>query len=415
MINNIGYTNQYVPAFGNVNSGFQKGLQGAAVANQNVIKNLAGYTFGNDSICPEETLGSALSGTPLFLSIFGGIQAFPWLKKNFKHPFSTIKAEKDAFLANPSNKRYDFAGNAKKVLVEQKDKLFHKMTDAEKAALQKDRKFLGKTLDLIPGYKKLRATGFGQLMGKSGAGWMIAIDGTIRLFTEIVPTFKTLGTGAGLQQTGKTVASVAAGAAGWTAGEVAGSAAGAAIGTAICPGIGTAVGKFVGGFIGGTIGMYFAGKAAKAVVGKSELEKASGTQAENIAKQCENSPEMQISLAANAAQKAAEVLKHDPNNAEAQAVLAQAEEILNAAQSQIETQNTAKTESENTAAQNTAKTESENTAAQNIGQFGSMTAANGLNIPTVPGFNGAGYDMNQYSQALSKASMPQQTKTTTAA
>ena len=376
MINNIGYTNQYVPAFGNVNSGFQKGLQGATVANQNVIKNLAGYTFGNDSICPEETLGSALSGTPLFLSIFGGIQAFPWLKKNFKHPFSTIKAEKDAFLANPSNKRYDFAGNAKKVLVEQKDKLFHKMTDAEKAALQKDRKFLGKTLDLIPGYKKL--------------------------FTEIVPTFKTLGTGAGLKQTGKTVASVAAGAAGWTAGEVAGSAAGAAIGTAICPGIGTAVGKFVGGFIGGTIGMYFAGKAAKAVVGKSELEKASGTQAENIAKQCENSPEMQISLAANAAQKAAEVLKYDPNNAEAQAVLAQAEEILNAAQSQIETQNTA-------------KTQSDNSAAQNIGQFGSMTAANGLNIPTVPGFNGAGYDMNQYSQALSKASMPQQTKTTTAA
>lgn len=402
MINNIGYTNQYVPNFGNANSGFQKGLQGAAVANQNVIKNLAGYTFGNGSIGPEETLGSALSGTPLFLSIFGGIQAFPWLKKNFKHPFSTIKAEKDAFLANPSNKRYDFAGNAKKVLVEQKDKLFHKMTDAEKAALQKDRKFLGKTLDLIPGYKKLRATGFGQLMGKSGAGWMIAIDGTIRLFTEIVPTFKTLGTGAGLKQTGKTVASVAAGAAGWTAGEVAGSAAGAAIGTAICPGIGTAVGKFVGGFIGGTIGMYFAGKAAKAVVGKSELEKASGTQAENIAKQCENSPEMQISLAANAAQKAAEVLKYDPNNAEAQAVLAQAEEILNAAQSQIETQNTA-------------KTQSDNAAAQNIGQFGSMTAANGLNIPAVPGFNGAGYDMNQYSQALSKASMPRQQKTTTAA
>lgn len=402
MINNIGYTNQYIPNFGNTNSGFQKGLQGAAVANQNVIKNLAGYTFGNAPICPEETLGTALSGTPLFLSIFGGIQAFPWLKKNYKHPFSTIKAEKDAFLANPANKRYDFVGNAKKVLVEQKDKLFHKMTDAEKAALQKDRKFLGKTLDLIPGYKKLRATGFGQLMGKSGAGWMIAIDGTIRLFTEIVPTFKTLGTGAGLKQTGKTVASVAAGAAGWTAGEVAGSAAGMAIGTAICPGIGTAVGKFVGGFIGGTIGMYFAGKAAKAVVGKSELEKASGTQAENIAKQCENSSEMQISLAANAAQKAAEVLKQDPNNAEAQAVLAQTEEILNAAQSQIETQNTA-------------KTQSDNSAAQNIGQFGSMTAANGLNIPTVPGFNGAGYDMNQYSQALSKASMPQQTKTTTAA
>ena len=93
------------------------------------------------------------------------------------------------------------------------------MTDAEKAALQKDRKFLGKALDLIPGYKKLRATGFGQLMGRSGAGWMLAIDGTLRVFTEIAPTFKELGTAAGMKQIGKSAASVAAGAAGWTAGE----------------------------------------------------------------------------------------------------------------------------------------------------------------------------------------------------
>lgn len=391
MINNIGYTNQYVPNFGNANSGFYKGLQGATVSNQENIKSLANYVYGNEPIStqPEETLSSAMSGMPIFLSIFGGIQAFPWLKKNFKHPIREIKAQKAAYLANPANKRYDYIGNTKKVLTEQKNKLFHKMSDADKIALQKNRSFLGRTLDLIPGYKKLRGTGFGQLMGKSGAGWMIAIDGAISTFTEIVPTFKQLGTGAGMKQIGKTATTVAASAAGWTAGEVAGSAAGAAIGTAICPGIGTMVGKFVGGFIGGTIGMHFARKGAKAITGKSELEKNAETQTQNITKQCLNSDEMKISLAANAAQKAQEVLQTDPDNEEAKNVLAQAQQIL-------------QTEAPS---QQTAEQPANEPASTNIGQFGAMTTA-GLNIPTVPGFNGGGYDMNEYSQALSKASMP---------
>ena len=394
MINSIGYTNQYVPNFGNTNSGFQKGLQGAAVANQGNIKNLADYVYGNGPISAqnEETLSGALSGTPIFLAIFGGIQAFPWLKNNYKHPFKEIKAQKAAYMANPANNRYNFAKNATEVLTEHKNKLFHKMTDAEKQALQKDRKFLGKALDLIPGYKKLRATGFGQLMGKSGAGWMIAIEGAISTFTEIVPTFKQLGAGAGIKQVGKTATTVAAGAAGWTAGEVFGSAAGAAIGTAICPGVGTAIGKFIGGFVGGTIGMHFARKGAKAITGKSELEKNAETQSQNIAKQCANMPEMTISLAAQAAQKAAEVLKSDPNNAEAQKALAEAETILEAAQAQAETENIPQI--------------AQNSAAQNIGNFGSLTAA-GLNIPQVPGFDGLNYDMSRYSQAFSKASMPQ--------
>ena len=401
MINNIGYTNQYIPAFGSTNSGFQKGLQGAVVANQDKIKDLSVYLY-NDQVAgaDSESLRAALSGTPLFLSIFGGIQAFPWLKKNFRHPFEAIKNQKAAFLTNPANKRYDLVGNAKNVLIEQKNKLFHKMTDAEKAALQKDRKFLGKALDLIPGYKKLRATGFGQLMGRSGAGWMLAIDGTLRIFTEIAPTFKELGTAAGMKQIGKSAASVAAGAAGWTAGEVVGSAVGAAIGTAICPGVGTAIGKFVGGFIAGTIGMHFATKGARAITGKSELEKHNEAQAKELAKEAANSPEKQLELASAAAAKAAATLNYDPNNAEALKVLEDAENLLATAMPQTETEKSTEN-NESTAAQTS-----------NIGNFGSMTAA-GLNIPSVPGFNGLGYDMNQYSQAVANASMPKIEKTAT--
>ena len=91
---------------------------------QDKIKDLSVYLY-NDQVAgaDSESLRAALSGTPLFLSIFGGIQAFPWLKKNFRHPFEAIKNQKAAFLTNPANKRYDLVGNAKNVLIEQKNKL----------------------------------------------------------------------------------------------------------------------------------------------------------------------------------------------------------------------------------------------------------------------------------------------------
>lgn len=392
MVDGISSRAMYTPSFGNANAGFYKGLTGAAVANQGEIGSLTRFLLGAPQTEHEETLTSSLAGTVPFLGIFGTLQAFPWLKDNYKHPITTIKADKAAYLANPKNSRYNIIENGKNVLVEQKDKLFKGLTETEKAALQTDRKFLGKTLDHIPGYKKLRATGFGQMMGKSGAGWMIAIDGGIKLFTEIVPTFKELGAGAGMKQVAKSATSVVAGAAGWTAGEIAGSAVGAAIGTAICPGIGTVVGKFVGGFLGGTTGMYFATKGTKAITGKSEIELNKDKQVEQVAQEAQANPETKLALATQAAQQAQTILEKDPENKEALEALATALKIL----------------SENTIDTKADEAEAEYNGVQEelaaTPDFGNLTA--GLHVPPVPGFNGLSYDMNAYTQAMSNASMP---------
>lgn len=386
MLDGVNSYTQYSPNFGNNNAGFYKGLQGAAVANSQDINNMARYVLG----APEEhqeSLNATLSGTIPFMGIFGSLQAFPWLKDNFKHPIDGMKKVKADYIAKNPDARFKLSANASDVLKEHKKRLFSGLSDAEKLKLQENRGFLGKGLDMIPGYKKLRTSGFGQLMGKSGAGWMIVIDGGIKLFTDIIPTFDKLGTGAGVKQIGKSAAMVASSAAGWTAGEVAGSAAGAAIGTAICPGVGTVIGKFAGGFLGGTIGLYFANKATKAVVGESELNLA----AKNLENEASTNEAAQQMLAQQALAKAENDLQINPNNTFAQQIKIDADKIL--AGSMVE--------------QADAAEEQYNQVQQELGaapaQFGSLS---GVNIPPVPGFNGMSYDMDAYRQAMSTASMP---------
>ena len=108
---------------------------------------------------------------------------------------------------------------------------------------------------------------FRNLLKTSGAGFMLAIDGCMELFNEVIPTFKELGAKKGIKQAGKSAVKVAANTAGW----ICGAKLGTAIGTAICPGIGTAVGAAVG-FVGGMIGTFITGKITKSIVGKNERE-----------------------------------------------------------------------------------------------------------------------------------------------
>ena len=121
---------------------------------------------------------------------------------------------------------------------------------------------------------KLTKGKFGNIskfMKSSGAGIMVVFSGIIEGVTEVIPTFKELGTEKGLKQLGKSTIKVLGDTAGFIAGEQAGMALGSAIGTAICPGIGTAVGA-VCGFVGGMLGSFAAGKLTKAITGKSERE-----------------------------------------------------------------------------------------------------------------------------------------------
>lgn len=409
MVDMINSYNQYSPSFTSANAGLYNGLKGAAVANSNEVRNMAKYLTGQPiAENKETTLGQDLKMTIPMLPIFGGLQAMPWIKdSNFitkkkgfpwinvslSQPLQKIRDQKTAFLSNPANTRYNLAKNAGDVLKEKSNTLFHKLTDAEKVALQSNRGKLGKLLDIIPGYKSVRKSGFGQMMGKSGAGWMIAMDGAIKIFTEIVPTFKELGFSAGVKQLGKSLTHCVSSAVGWTAGEIAGSALGAAIGTAICPGVGTVVGKFVGGFLAGTAGMWFANKGAKAITGKSELEKSKDEQISKIEAEVQNNPDTKLVLAQNTLEQANNVLAQDPNNQEALEMKKIAEETIALAGAET---------SENTDAD--AETQVQTQPQQTGAGFGQMTG--GIAIPPVPGFNGVSFDMDTYRASLATASMP---------
>lgn len=140
---------------------------------------------------------------------------------------------------------------------------------------------------------KLTKGKFGNIskfMKSSGAGIMLVFSGIIEGVTEVVPTFKELGTEKGLKQLGKSTIKVLGDTAGFIAGEQAGMALGSAIGTAICPGIGTAVGA-VCGFVGGLLGSFAAGKITKAITGKSEREIANEQKTNENAKQVTNNTE----------------------------------------------------------------------------------------------------------------------------
>ena len=218
-------------------------------------------------------------------------------------------------------------------------------------------------------------------MGKSGAGWMAVMDGAVETFTQVVPTFQQLGAEAGFKQIAKSGTKVAAGAAGWLAGDALGKGIGATIGTAICPGVGTAVGGFIGGFIGGIIGSAVAGKASKALTGKNELEKAQDKQIAEITQQIDADPNSKLALAQQTYQQAEAVLAQDAENKDALAA-------KNAAYNTIAQYQTAQE------AQPETQVDTQTTMQQPAFNGSYQVSFNG--IPTVPGFNGYGYDMNQY-------------------
>lgn len=151
-----------------------------------------------------------------------------------------------------------------------------------------------------------------------GNGLYAGILAATAIFTEIIPTFASLGAAKGTKQVGKSAVKAGAEIGGWVVGAKAGAIAGAAIGTMIpIPVVGTVVGALCG-LVGGLIGCNLAGKAAKAVVGKNEMEIAQDKQAKQLAQQAQNDPELMNELLAYAQ---ARMQEEGPDSPEAQEIL----------------------------------------------------------------------------------------------
>lgn len=393
-----------VSGYGNNFYGFYRAAAGVAVNHGNDVENMIKFVNGQPiTQSADPTIMESAIDTLPFLGIFGGFQGLSILKNNGLKGYAAkrLKVLKRQGLAKgwnwsemvkninktvPYTTRSQALQAGKETVLKEYGNIFKKSV-----AVSAERGFIGRILDKIPGYTKLRSTGIGQAMGKSNAGWMAVLEGGMELATNVVPTFQTLGAGAGFTQLGKSAVKVAAGAAGWLAGDAIGKGIGAAIGTAICPGIGTAIGTFVGGFLGGIIGSAVTGKVAKTITGKSELEKANDKQIAQVSQQVEADSQSKAALAKQTLQQAEEILAQDPQNKEALAAKAAAENVL----AQESTQ------------QQAAAQAPQMQQMQPMTQMPMMPSFQGImpGVPVVPGFNGFGYDMNVYNQAMSTANM----------
>lgn len=405
MVNSVSGQGQYItPAMLNG----ARVATSAAVLHQNDIKNMINFAQGQPlQAYQDPTIGESVKSTLPFIGIIGGFQAVSAIKNN-----GLTGTELEAFKAAKKTgtaKGWNYSEMVKNVnarnpytrgdvLKTGKDAFLKNLKDITKKSVPvaAERGFLGKMLDKLPGYKGLRSSGFGQVMGsaKTGAGWMMVMDGVIEIFSQVVPAFKEGGFSSGMKQIGKSTAKVAAGTVGWVAGDALGRGIGAAIGTAIFPGVGTVVGSFIGGFLGGMTGCAIAGKGAKAIFGKNETEKIQEQKTEAIVQQIEADPNTKLALAQQTLEQANAVLAQDPENKDALAVKASAENVIAEFQAQAQ-QAEAPAAQEQTAQQGT----------QN-GYHQSFKGGLGFDIPTVPGFNGYNYDMNQFATAMSQASMP---------
>ena len=382
---------------------FYRATAGAVIINQNEIQNLIKFAQGQPITTVEEpSIAQAALGTLPFAGIIGGFQGIMAVKNNGLSgkeletynaakkagtaPSMTL-SEKFAATFNNLKQQYPYTrGEALKAGSDFVKKEYGDFFKSKTVANETRLPFgLGKAMDKIPGYARLRETGFGKAMGRSGAGFMAVIDGAIKTFTEVIPTFQKLGFSAGMTQIAKSSTEVGLGAIGWLAGDAAGMAIGAAIGTAICPGVGTAIGGFLGRFVIGAVGGATASKLSKVITGKSELEKAQDKQNEQLAKTIEQDANAKLNLAQQTLAQANEILAQDPQNQDALIAKNTAEKII----------------SEQQAQQEVIEQEIE-TPTQEEMKSNSIQSFKGFSgIPPVPGFNGYSYDMDQFRAALS--------------
>lgn len=131
---------------------------------------------------------------------------------------------------------------------------------------------------------KASGSKFAKVLKGSGAVAVMAIEGIMGLFTEVIPAFQQGGVDSGLKQLGQTAIKTAGSGLGWAGGTAAASALGAAIGS-IFPGVGTIIGGAVGTFIGGVVGSIIGGGIGKKIAGESEIEKLQNEQFETAAAQ----------------------------------------------------------------------------------------------------------------------------------
>lgn len=165
------------------------------------------------------------------------------------------------------------------------------------------------------------------------SGGILALLSVVPELFKIIPAFG-LGADKGVKQLCKSGIGVAANLGGWVAGETAGMA----IGSFICPGVGTLLGGVAGmfiGMIGGTLGAWAADKIVSPICGKSEVDVAKEEQAQKLAQEASQSPEVAQQLMQAAAQK---IQQEGADSEEAKLAFGSLQKLAQLSQQQNQTQ-----------------------------------------------------------------------------
>ena len=256
------------------------------------VRNLAKYTTST-AINHSKSFGDAVKEGAGFAVFDAGVWAF-MNRKNLKAGWQALGAKQ---AANQAIMRQHTAGGktigsiwngASEIAAKNQLEVIAagKKASAAKTAAENALRSGTNYVEALKGIEESKGF-WGKFMSKAkvgGAGMMAAFELVIGTITDVIPTFKQLGTEKGFKQLGKTTVKAAATGVGWWAGSVVGAKAGAVIGTAIGGPVGTAIGGAVG-FICGAVGSWLCNKAADQVIGPSELEKAQKETEETTADQ----------------------------------------------------------------------------------------------------------------------------------
>ena len=209
----------------------------------------------------------------------------------------------------------------------------------------------------------------------------------------------------GWKQVGYSTATVAAETAGYVVGAkvggIAGAKIGATIGTCIGGPIGTAIGGVVGTIIGvgaGLLCSWFAGKAAKKVLGKSPVEKAKENDAKQLADAASQDKESQIALAQAASEKIqnGEVV----SEADANTAIESIERVATGVETEIQQAEQAQLAQQAQSAQNPYSTTDTSSVPQRFAQLSALANGTGFTSSSNTGFGSQSYTnpfmSNQY-------------------
>ena len=185
--------------------------------------------------------------------------------------------------------------------------------------------------------KKFSETTLGRYLGRSGGPFIMAMEGVMECFGEIIPAFKKGGLFSGIKQIGKSAVKMAASITGYVLGEAIFRGVAGALGAWLlgpfgiaAAGFGAVAGRFLGSVIGGTLLSLPFVKAAKFITGKSEKDQIRDKEVKAEAERIKYSQHELRMLAAKNLELAQQEIKSGNKNKRTKEALKFAAQINNA-------------------------------------------------------------------------------------